>query len=67
MVPKNDERDFGNKEERKKKADNASDEEEEEEDDEEFLARMRNRGDPAVKMLHKLGFGDADEEPSEVA
>ena len=56
------------KREKKKKgaaSDNASDDEDD--DDAEFLARMRNRSDPAVKMLHNLGFGDGDEEPSEVA
>ena len=29
--------------------------------------KMKDKSDPAVKMLHKLGFGDGDEEPSEVA
>ena len=39
------------------------------EDDAEFLVKMKNKSDPAVKMLHKLGFGEGDEEeePSEVA
>ena len=66
---KNDEQDFDKAEKRKTKgaaaADDASDDEDD--DDAEFLARMRNRSDPAVKMLHNLGFGDGDEEPSEVA
>ena len=64
-ILKNDEQDFDKAEERKTKADNAGDDEDD--DDAEFLARMRNRSDPATKMLHKLGFGDADDEPSEVA
>ena len=65
---KNDEQDFDKAEKRKTKgaaADDASDDDDD--DDAEFLARMRNRSDPAVKMLHNLGFGDGDEEPSEVA
>ena len=64
---KKDEQDFGTGEaaRRGKSRDDDSDDEEAEA---EFLARMRKgRGDPAVKMLHKLGFGDGDEEPSEVA
>ena len=65
---KKDEQEFGKDEaggRGKAKHEDASDDEDGEA---EFLARMRNdRGDPAVKMLHKLGFGDGDEEPSEVA
>ena len=66
---KKDEQDFGRDEAagrgKSKKEGDASDDEDAEA---ELMERMRNaRGDPAMRMLHKLGFGDGDEEPSEVA
>ena len=67
---KKDEQDFGGDEAaagrgKSKKEGDASDDEDGEA---ELMERMRNaRGDPAMRMLHKLGFGDGDEEPSQVA
>ena len=64
---KKDEQDFG-KDEAAGRGDKSKEGEDDSDDEEEFMARMRNkRGDPAVRMLNKLGFGDGDEEPSEVA
>ena len=66
---KKDEQDFGKAEAAagRGKA-KARQHEDDSDDEEEFMVRMRNeRGDPAVRMLHNLGFGDGDEEPSEVA
>ena len=66
---KKDEQDFGKDEAGGRGGKAKRDGEDDSDDDEEeFMARMRNkRGDPAVRMLNKLGFGDGDEEPSEVA
>ena len=65
---KKDEQDFGGDEAAGRGKSKEGDASDDEDGEAELMERMRNaRGDPAMRMLHKLGFGDGDEEPSEVA